>query len=288
MLVKFEPLGEGLSETEQGRFHEQMIKCVVWIKCSSIVKPRDKPEEDGGVDEIEEEEEVVGTGFVVNESGTVVTVAHLFNNGLKNIRRLKISYYNKPFVPARVVIFAPGNDIALVAPIKPKKRKFRRRGYRRFHDYASIGNDVFVGQQLYSICCPNIPYSFLDFRVTSPPPTFISDTNEMVDILPGSFAQYMKGDARLIQLDGNIPSGASGSPLFNNKGEVLGLLKGDVLQLSYAIHFLELDLYLDRYIPKPNSRRSQRKRKFEKKAWKRYKVCEKENYSFDFQYFDYY
>ena len=136
-----------------------------------------------------------GSGFILNEEGYVVTNYHV----VEGEGRLSVSIHDGKEYPALLVGFDDTNDVALL--------KIEAEGLQA----AKLGSssDLIVGDQVVAIGNP---------------------LGELTSTLTVGYISAMERDVNtdgfainMIQTDAAINSGNSGGPLFNMKGEVIGI-----------------------------------------------------------------
>lgn len=136
-----------------------------------------------------------GSGFIISENGYVVTNYHV----IKGAQKLTVIMNNEEEYAATIVDYDEGNDFALI--------KIEATGL----DYVTLGSsdDLIVGDQVVAIGNP------LGELTTSLTVGYISVKDRDVTIDNGSI--------NMLQTDTAINPGNSGGPLFNMKGEVIGI-----------------------------------------------------------------
>jgi 2-alkenal reductase len=159
----------------------------------------------GGKDE--QQQEGVGSGFVLNGNGEVATNAHVVTNGagsrLRKAQSVYVQFADGNQVPATIVGTDPNADVALIK-IDPK-------GLGLSPTKLGSSKGLFVGQPVAAIGSPfNEPQS-LSTGV-------ISGLDRTIDSLAGRF-----GISGAIQTDAAINHGNSGGPLLDQQGRVLGI-----------------------------------------------------------------
>ncbi len=136
-----------------------------------------------------------GSGFVISENGYIVTNYHVVENAVS----LKVITYDSQEYSARVVGFDSGNDMAVL--------KIEAQGLQP----AKLGSsdDLIVGDQVVAIGNPlGELTSTLTVGYVSAKDRDVSTDGTVINML---------------QTDAAINSGNSGGPLFNMKGEVVGI-----------------------------------------------------------------
>lgn len=136
----------------------------------------------------------IGTGFIINSSGLILTNEHV----VSSTNNLKVQLTDKTEYTARVIGSDPRFDVALIK-ISPKKPL----------EYARLGNsdNVKVGQWVAAFGNP-FGHSF------SMSKGIISATHRNVNEL---------GPLSYLQTDASINPGNSGGPLVNTDGLVIGV-----------------------------------------------------------------
>jgi len=159
-------------------------------------------------------ESSVGTGFVIHESGYLVTNAHAVE---KPIVHAVVLADGKP-IPAEPVAVLHDQDLALlkVSPGRPLRPvRLARSG------------DLMIGETVVVIANPH----GLRYTCTSGILSAIGRATHLADV-PGVTLQNM------IQSDAGINPGSSGGPWFNVAGEVMGMtasMKKDAENIAFAV-----------------------------------------------------
>jgi serine protease Do len=138
-----------------------------------------------------EKQKGMGSGFVIDSGGYIMTNAHV----VEGAERLEVTLDDGKKYPATLVGSDPRGDIALLKITVLKPIPQVTMGFGRIR----------AGEQIFAVGAP----FGLDYTVTS---GIISNVyREVGDLLPG------------IQIDAAVNPGNSGGPLFNMKGEVIGV-----------------------------------------------------------------
>lgn len=159
-------------------------------------------------------ESSVGTGFVIHESGYVVTNAHGVEKSLVHVVFLADG---KP-IAAELVAVLHEQDLALlkVSPNRPLKPvRLAKSG------------DLMIGETVIVIANPH----GLRYTCTTGVLSAIGRATHLADV-PGVTLQNM------IQSDAGINPGSSGGPWFNVAGEVMGMtasMKKDAENIAFAV-----------------------------------------------------
>lgn len=134
----------------------------------------------------------IGSGFIVESSGYIVTNAHV----ISNVNNAKVGLYNSKILSAKVIGRDVKRDIALL--------KIEDSNYHTL--VLSNSGDIQVGEKVIAI---GNPYG-LSFTVTE---GIVSAVNRRG---PNGLAEY-------IQTDVSLNPGNSGGPLINTEGKVMGV-----------------------------------------------------------------
>jgi S1-C subfamily serine protease len=143
--------------------------------------------------------EGLGSGVVISEAGEIMTAAHV----VETAENVTVKFLNGDKVPAKVVTTNTDADVALIKLIwLPKDLKFATIGNS---DETKIGNQVLViGAPLglsHSLSVGHISGRMADEKISD-------------NFTHGEF----------FQTDASINHGNSGGPMFNMKGEVIGIV----------------------------------------------------------------
>ncbi len=141
-----------------------------------------------------------GTGFVISETGYVVTNFHVINKSNK----IELSFnIDSSFVTydAKVVATDQANDIAILKIDDNKFTGFDKVPYVLSDDYS-------VGEKVFTIGYPQPELMGTDFKYTS------GEINSLTGI---------ENNVSMMQISAPIQPGNSGGPLFNEKGDVVGI-----------------------------------------------------------------
>jgi serine protease Do len=150
----------------------------------------------------------VGTGFVIDKSGLIATNLHVVFNS-DDIKVILLDGAKYPAV--RIVAFDPQHDLAVLDIDPPKAIPALKLG-----DSSALAPGDFV------LAIGN-PLGVLDYTVS--------------DGLLSAVRQFGP-DVELLQITAPISQGSSGGPLFNNYGEVIGVVNaylGGGQNLNFAI-----------------------------------------------------
>ncbi len=150
-----------------------------------------------------------GSGFVVSDDGLVLTSAHVITNAgdspdsIRAARDVYVQFGDGDRVGARIVGYDPFDDVGVLR-VSPKDHVLHP---------VPLGDSsrIAVGEPVAAIGSPFDNQSSLSIGV-------VSATRRSIDSLT---SKYSLVDA--IQTDAPINHGNSGGPLFNARGEVIGI-----------------------------------------------------------------
>ncbi len=158
-----------------------------------------------------ESDEGCGTGFVVTESGYVVTCAHVVIG--KNNFRVKITTdESSEIVNATVVCYDKEHDFAL---LKMQQGKYK---------YCKLANSGYKFKRGKDIVILGYPFG----RMVN-----ANVKNLALSLTKGYISSIQKSDITNVYLDISAKSGNSGSPVIDyDSGEVIGILCGSLINKS--------------------------------------------------------
>jgi 2-alkenal reductase len=149
-----------------------------------------------------------GSGFILDDQGHIVTNNHV----VEDADRLEVSLPDGSTVPARLIGRDPRSDLAVVRVDVPKERlKVARLG---------DSTQIQVGEQAIAIGNPFGLERTVTAGVVSSRRAVVE---EPVSAAPGQPAGEPGLLINAIQTDASINPGNSGGPLFNARGEVIGI-----------------------------------------------------------------
>ncbi len=159
----------------------------------------------GGGSPRTQETSCVGTGFIVDEDGYVITNSHVVNDG--EYKTIRISLYGGEEVEGKVLWSDSTLDLAVL--------KIEAEGLKA----AELGNSDELKIGSYAAAIGN-PLGLTFERSMSQ--GIISGQNRTITVSNDSYSSgtTMEG---LLQTDAAINSGNSGGPLLNSKGQVVGI-----------------------------------------------------------------
>lgn len=139
-------------------------------------------------------QEVQFSGFVVDPAGLVLCTAH----DLTDHQKVMVTFYDGTHVGGNIVRLDRIRDLALVVC---------ERGSTEYVSLTSARNLLGMGESVFSIGCPNSLGGTLAAGTVSGPPRRV-------------------GDQPLWQVEMAIYPGSSGSPVFDEQGRLVAMVKG--------------------------------------------------------------
>jgi len=146
----------------------------------------------------------VGTGFIIDEAGYLLTNSHVINDG--DYKKVTVSLYDGQEVDGTVLWYDSTLDLAVVKITADNLTA------------VTIGDSDNIKIGSYAAAIGN-PLGLAFERSMSQ--GIISGLHRTIDV--SSDGQSVTTMEDLIQTDATINSGNSGGPLFNSKGEVIGI-----------------------------------------------------------------
>ena len=145
---------------------------------------------------------VSGSGFFVSDDGYILTNYHVVEHAVKGNVTLDVITHDGTRYEATVVGTEPDNDIAVL--------KIEAEG----HAYATLADSdsMQVGDVVYAV---GNPLGELEFSMST---GHVSALDRLITTEANSDAINM------FQIDAAVNSGNSGGPIYNNKGEVVGIV----------------------------------------------------------------
>jgi len=146
----------------------------------------------------------LGSGFMISDN-QVITAAHV----VKVAEKVNIEFTDGEIIPAKVISAYSGADIALLELIWPKKNAITVK--------LGDSDQVKIGEQVFIVGAPfGLGHSLSSGYVSG-----IVKNKE--DKNPFTISEY-------IQTDAAINTGNSGGPMFNMRGEVIGVVSNILSQ----------------------------------------------------------
>lgn len=177
--------------------NRSVVNITVWMDhptlSGSSLLPQTSPEEDALLPLVN------GSGFVWDTLGHIVTNAHVVEEG----KRFQVTFYDGTVAIGEVIGRDPDSDLAVIR-IDPE-------GYELVPVKLGNMDEVFVGMRVAAI---GNPFG-LQGTLTSGIVSAVGRT------IPSTRGSYSIPDS--IQTDAAINPGNSGGPLFNERGEVIGV-----------------------------------------------------------------
>ncbi|MCA8982053.1 MAG: trypsin-like peptidase domain-containing protein [Planctomycetes bacterium] len=142
----------------------------------------------------------VGSGVLISEDGRILTASHV----IQTADRVQVEFPDGTALPARVISSIPSADVAMIQLEKPIPKRAT---------VAKLGdsNDVRVGEEVFVVGAP--------LGITHTLTVGYVSARRAVPLSPGS-----RQVVELFQTDAAINPGNSGGPMFNLRGEVIGIV----------------------------------------------------------------
>jgi len=168
----------------------------------------------------EENNDSYASGFIIANNGVVVTNYHLFSSNEKpdiiNIKKGFIILYDNSIYPVASVLYADSKKDIIIVKIDSKNNKF---------PIVKLGdsNNIEPGDEVVNINNKLGILNTIDRGIIS--------GYKLIENMP----------IEVIQTSIPTEGGSSGSPIFNNKGQAIGILfRGNFINVSYAIPINEV------------------------------------------------
>lgn len=165
-----------------------------------------------------------GSGFAVASNGLVATSYHVVENATK----IRIRGVNGTFdstYTAKIISFDKNNDLAILKIDDSKFQKIDGIPYSLTNRVANVGENIFVlGYPLRAIMGDEIKL-----------------TNGLISSISG-----FQGDITSYQISAAVQAGNSGCPLFDEKGNVIGIVNARLFveSAAYAVKTSYLNILL--------------------------------------------
>ena len=143
---------------------------------------------------------ISGTGFIISEDGYILTNYHVVEVANAQDLEIKVMLYSGEEYTAKIVGIEPENDVALI--------KIDANGLSPV--VLGTLEDMYVGNSIYVIGNPlgELTWTFTDGIVSAFDREIRADTVTTIN---------------MFQISAPINKGNSGGPVFNNKGQVIGI-----------------------------------------------------------------
>lgn len=144
---------------------------------------------------------VSGSGFILSADGYIVTNYHVIQYAAEQGFSLTVMTHDGKSYPAKIVGTEPDNDLAVI--------KIEATGLSA----VTLGNneEMKVGDQVYAV---GNPLGELDYTMT----------NGIVSALDRLIQVDESTSINMFQIDAAVNPGNSGGPVYNSKGEVIGIV----------------------------------------------------------------
>lgn len=172
-----------------------------------------------------------GTGFAISSNGIIVTNHHIIDGAKTIIVRGVNSEFNKIY-KAKVLISDKNNDLAIVQIDDFNFTSLGTIPYTVKMSQANVGESIFV----------------LGYPLRATMGDEIKLTNGIVSSKTG-----FQGDITSYQISAPIQPGNSGGPLFNNQGNLIGIINAKHIgaeNVSYAVKSIYLSSLMEQ-LPSP-------------------------------------
>ncbi len=149
---------------------------------------------------------VSGSGFVVTSDGYIITNYHVIADAYTSNYKVSVMLYNGDKYDAKIVGVEESSDIAVL--------KIEATGLSA----ATLGNsdDLQVGETVYAI---GNPLGELSFSITS---GMVSALDRDITTQDSTTGETVTNN--MFQIDAAVNEGNSGGPVYNDKGEVVGIV----------------------------------------------------------------
>lgn len=144
---------------------------------------------------------VSGSGFIISSDGFIVTNYHVISYAAEQGFTLTVMMHNGESYPAKIIGYEPDNDLAVI--------KVDATGLSA----VNLGsNDTMkVGEEVYAI---GNPLGELDYTMTS---GIVSALDRLIQVDEST-------SINMFQMDAAVNQGNSGGPVYNSRGEVIGIV----------------------------------------------------------------
>jgi hypothetical protein len=174
-----------------------------------------------------------GTGFAISSSGLIATNYHVIE-GAKSIMVKGVNQDFNVSYKASVVVTDPKNDLAIIKIDDSRFKEFNTLPFLLRKNTADVGESIFV----------------LGFPLTATMGEEVKLTNGIISSRTG-----YEGDISMYQISAPVQPGNSGGPLFDNQGNIIGIVSAKHLQtenVAYAIKINYLLNLTDLVSPEPS------------------------------------
>lgn len=144
---------------------------------------------------------ISGSGFVITEDGYIVTNYHVIEYSVKRGYETNVMFYDGSTYDAKIIGCDEENDLAVI--------KIDAKGL----NYVSIGksSEMVVGETVYTV---GNPLGELAYTMTS----------GIVSALDRLISTDENTSINMFQIDAAVNSGNSGGPVYNSRGQVIGVV----------------------------------------------------------------
>ena len=144
---------------------------------------------------------ISGSGFVITEDGYIVTNYHVIEYSVKRGYETNVMFYDGSTYDAKIIGYDEENDLAV---IKIDAEDL---------NYVSVGksSEMVVGETVYTV---GNPLGELAYTMTS----------GIVSALDRLISTDENTSINMFQIDAAVNSGNSGGPVYNSRGQVIGVV----------------------------------------------------------------
>ena len=145
---------------------------------------------------------ISGTGFIISSDGYILTNNHVVEKAYKDNLKVTVMLYDGTEYEAQIIgVEGDNNDIAVL--------KIEASGLNA----ATLGNsdDMKVGESVYLV---GNPLGELTYTMTA----------GIISALDREIAAEQDASVNMFQLDAAVNSGNSGGPVYNSRGQVIGVI----------------------------------------------------------------
>lgn len=163
-----------------------------------------------------------GSGFAINANGYIATCYHVIADA-KEIRIKGINGNFETSLKAKVIVADEKNDLAI---LKIDDTRFSQIPYSFTTELSDVGEDIFV--------------------LGYPQTQHLGEELKLTTGVISSRSGY-RGDITTYQISAQALPGNSGCPLFNNKGDIIGVVSAKYIEpnVSYAVKLSYLKMLIE-------------------------------------------
>ncbi|UOO37536.1 trypsin-like peptidase domain-containing protein [Oscillospiraceae bacterium CM] len=165
---------------------------------------------------------VSGSGFIISADGYIVTNYHVIEYAVKNGYELTVMMHDGKSYPAKIVGYEQDNDLAVI--------KIDQTGLSA----VTIGSskNMQVGDRVFAV---GNPLGELDYTMTN---GIVSALDRVIPIDEAT-------KINMFQIDAAVNPGNSGGPVYNSKGEIIGIVSAKYASSSVPVEGLGFAIPID-------------------------------------------